>query len=105
MFLQLHRQRDRITDVLLLGRLVSATEEDDQPVAAPGEVQPIARADVDAHLADAGTDRPHVAEVPEAGTINAGLNPGPSSTIAQSAEPPRKALGLPDLDDLAHCVL
>jgi hypothetical protein len=72
-----------------------------RPVAAPGEVQPIAGADVDAHLADAATDRLHVAEVPEAGTINAGLNPGPSSTIAQALKPPRKALGLADLDERA----
>jgi hypothetical protein len=52
-----------LPNVLALGPLVAAAEQDDDGLAAPGVVNPVSRPVVDAKLVDRATDRLGIAEV------------------------------------------
>jgi hypothetical protein len=96
--------RRRSIDVPLLAPLRAADEQDDQLVAVPAEIDPVAGADIDPPLGNALADRLHVPEI-------TGLHPGERGahlqcgTSVEAFEPvgkrTRAFLGLV-LDDVNH---
>jgi hypothetical protein len=70
-----------------LGALVSAAEQNDQDIAALREIDPIARAMIDAHLADRFADRLDVARIAKGEAAKARQNPRYRHIVAQAAEP------------------
>jgi hypothetical protein len=75
-------------DVGCLGGFVAADEQQVEDLAAPREVDPIARSGVDPQLEDARTDRFRVAEVAEArGPRRARMRALPLSSFKARAKP------------------
>jgi hypothetical protein len=87
-----------ILDVLILRRLVSASEHHDQHRATLNEINAVARAVVDAKLAKSAPDWLHVAGIAEGETPNAGSDPCDGLAVAETSQPSAEGLRLADLD-------
>ena len=69
-------QRDCLRDVFHLGILVTTGQQHDQILAALYEIHPISRAIVDPQFRDARTDRPNIARISKARSVDASLDAG-----------------------------
>src|SRR3954447_16487963 len=74
--LHLVRQIDGARDVAFLGPFVAAAQQDDDGVAAPDEIHPIAGTVIDPHLRYAAADRFYVAGVAEREAADANRDAG-----------------------------
>lgn len=74
-------------DVVGLGGLVPAAQQQDQPLAVLKEVRPVARAVVEADLGDSGADRSYVSRVSGRQTRDADEDTGCGASVFQLGQP------------------
>jgi len=77
----------RTVDVLFLGRLVPAAEQDQERESYPGEIHTISRPPIDSELDNAASDRLVVAEVAERDSSEPGLNPRARLSVGERLDP------------------
>ena len=91
-------------DVGLLARLVSAGEQQDQPLAFAQVVDAVARAVIDPQFGDAVSDGLGVSGVTSGQSIDPDEHPGDRATVLESTEPAVECSGLHHLDHVSTVV-
>ena len=91
-------QRDGLRDIACLAILVPARQQDDESLASADEINAVSRSMVDPQFRYTGSDRPNITRIAQAQPVNANLNAGPGTEIAQTVEPCFNGRGLADLD-------
>src|SRR5713101_5800763 len=85
--LNLLRQFEGTRDVAILVSFVATAQQDDNRVAAPDEIHPIAGAVVDPHLRHAAAHRLHITGIAEQEAADANGDVGARLAVPQSTKP------------------
>lgn len=96
--LPLRRNCQGASDIRILSPLIAAAQQQHENFAALQLVHPVAGAVVDAHLADARTDRLHVTRITQRQAPDARFDPGFRSVICKPFDPRIKSRRLEDAD-------
>jgi hypothetical protein len=100
LYLQVLRQCLRALDIPLLGLLAAGAEHNDEHVAAPRQIDPIAGAEVNAQLGDAFADGLDVALKAVVQAIDSREDHATGSAILELADPLVELARRPDLDHM-----
>jgi hypothetical protein len=85
-----------MVDIRILSALVATRQQDDQHWPTANEIQAVTRPMIDAHLGNAITHGPHIAEIAANGPIKSGMNPGYGLPILETGQPNSKSFALND---------
>jgi hypothetical protein len=92
-------------DVSILGAFATATQQKDDRLAAPLEIDAVARPVMDAKLANALPDRRNIAGMAISQAVKAGNNRADGFRVAKLAEPFAEVGGLFEFDHAYSVVL
>jgi hypothetical protein len=92
------RQRLGEGDIARLAALVAATQQEDQGLAAPREINTVARTVIDPQFVDPPANELRIPKQSDLNPRNAALDRLDSDQVAQGVEPVSKIFGLTDFD-------